>query len=384
MKKILTFWLVLALLISATVPVFATAVTAEPSDSVSEPSTDVSEPTDTDTPASTEDSEEKPSTGVSDRVTVDVSDDSITAIAAAVNGSNTVSVTNKDGQSFSVPTEALPALDYKYVVFCGSLSGFNEWMGSDKPFVVDSDGWWCSPGTTSGRCFQFSGSLFLGEKSVTSNRIYGFQEEKVNYANHNIGLKSDGSLYYASDVAEIYTISFVTGFDDLVLEDKYSANFVAPVLEREHYRFDGWYLDSDFTTPYTDSYAFVADITLYAKWTAAHEVKFVTGFDDYEVDSVWILDGDPLVIPTFAYSGYQFMAAYKDADFKEQFVDGTAVTGPMTLYLRWTELEVDYPSMISALDTKMEVLIYAVYAQTIITCAGVIVAVFFRRKSMGV
>lgn len=280
-------------------------------------------------------------------LTVNVSDDSIASIADAVNGSNTVSLTNKDGQSFSVPTDALPALDYKYVVFCGSLSGFNEWMGSDKPFVVDSDGWWCSPGTTSGRCFQFSGSRFLGEKTVSSNRINGFQEKKVNYANHSIALKGDGSLYYSSDVPESFTISFVTGFDDLVLSDKFSAGFVAPVLEYDNYNFDGWYLDSGFTTPYVTDYVFIADTTLYAKWTPYRTVTFDTGIDDYVVDSVSVLDGTAYSVPAFAYKGYDFAGAYTDSKYEHIFVDGTVVDSDITLYLKFEKKLYDVGELLS-------------------------------------
>ena len=45
---------------------------------------------------------------------------------------------------------------------------------------------------------------------------------------------------------------------------------------REGYRFDGWYLDEDFATPYDNSKPLMGDVTLYGKWVAA------------EIDDYWI------------------------------------------------------------------------------------------------
>ncbi len=68
-----------------------------------------------------------------------------------------------------------------------------------------------------------------------------------------------------------FRISFNSeGLDSPIADITYSADSMPalPTPERVGYIFSGWYMNSSYTTPYTDGilYLYMCDVTLYAKW----------------------------------------------------------------------------------------------------------------------
>lgn len=90
-----------------------------------------------------------------------------------------------------------------------------------------------------------------------------------------------------------YTVSFSVDTLSEPLDDIYYTAYSMPVLptpERVGYIFEGWYLDSAYTVPYTDGilYLYMSDVTLYAKWS---KEEFATN-GTYDIEfSTEILEG---------------------------------------------------------------------------------------------
>ena len=71
---------------------------------------------------------------------------------------------------------------------------------------------------------------------------------------------------------EEFSISFYSEGLDVPLSDMaYTARSIPklPTPTRVGYIFEGWYLDQNFTVPYSDQilYLYMTDVMLYAKWS---------------------------------------------------------------------------------------------------------------------
>lgn len=90
-----------------------------------------------------------------------------------------------------------------------------------------------------------------------------------------------------------YKISFHSdGLDAPVSDITYTANNMPnlPTPERLGYIFEGWYLDKDYTKPYSSGilYLYMRDVTLYAKWSKEEFVQDGT----YDIEyNAYIVDG---------------------------------------------------------------------------------------------
>lgn len=112
----------------------------------------------------------------------------------------------------------------------------------------------------------------------------------------------------------------------------------APASPSEYgYTFDGWYTDANGNNPFDFDTLITTDITLFAKWTPkSYKVTFKTDKDTpYHEQSV--------AYKNFATKpsapgkpGYIFDGWYEDEDCRDKFNFGTAITGDITLYAKWT------------------------------------------------
>lgn len=404
MRKLFSFILIFSLIFSLSLPAFAEeSEPSEPSASVSEPSEGGSDGGDT----STEPESSEPSEGGSgssgggsvtyslNGATVNVSDESIQAIAEAVVLANSSYVTDfeyADGSyipsvfATSLYTAVLKGGSYKviyvsvndvssppYVKYNSSEYYQTRYMtGAHQDYVFTGSKGYSSTDEVTYRTGSTSGT------AVSTSII-----DPIEWSNFDV-YDQDGNLVHEADyeVAISYDITFDTGFDDLTLDTVSDKDFVAPELTYEGYHFDGWYLDKDFSMPYTIGYEFKSNTTLYAKWTPYRTVSFVTGIDDYVLDSIKVLSGEAFTPPLFAYSGYEFIGAYTDEDYENQFVGGTIVEDDLTLYLRFEPIIYDYGALMTEQLNRLEVFIYVQMA-TIIVFAVVLIGFFFFRKRGG-
>lgn len=206
---------------------------------------------------------------VSDLPTVNISDESVQAIADAVTFNSTLSVSNKDGVVFDVPSEVSAYWNdytYKAYVIAGSTTAM--WYLSNTEFSARIGGSYLMI-TGNGASFFYRNGVF--EDNVYSNLSgnYGNQWNRfvsIQWSNFDI-LDENGAIYYSSDYRLYYDVFFDTGYDDLTVDSQTSDNLQLPTLKKAGYSFLGWYLDAEYTTPYTADYVFTSDTTLYAKWT---------------------------------------------------------------------------------------------------------------------
>lgn len=101
-----------------------------------------------------------------------------------------------------------------------------------------------------------------------------FEEEFTEWV-----LPIQSSNIYAEWIPNNYTITFVTGVDDLVVDPitaPYESYVELPVLSLMEYDFVGWFLDPEFDRPFNDSVMPLNGATLYAKWEAADDRSLIS------------------------------------------------------------------------------------------------------------
>lgn len=309
------------------------------------------EPTPEVTPTPTPETTTEPSESVSepsesvislDGATVNVSQESVEAIANAVAAtSDYQTVSNKNG--YSVPLyDVIPDVwdSYSYhAIFKGGNGYWYYMFGNSEMTVNGNTGAW----NNSSYRAEWNGST-LTVRSINSG--LGVKASNMYYSDFDL-YKTDGTLLWESDVPVAYTINFETGFDDLVIDSVSSTGFVAPEITYDGYKFAGWYFDSEYTLPYSNDFVFVSNTTLYAKWIPYRTVSFVTNIEGYEITPVLTLSGEGYYIPSFAYSGYEFIGAFTDEEMTEQFVDGTVIDSNITLYLKFSPVVYDMGALLT-------------------------------------
>ena len=112
----------------------------------------------------------------------------------------------------------------------------------------------------------------------------------------------------------------------------------APASPSEYgYNFEGWYTDANGNNPFDFDTLITTDITLFAKWTPkSYKVTFKT-------DKATPYHEQSVAYKNFAAkpsapgkTGYAFDGWYEDEDCHDEFNFGTAITGDITLYAKWT------------------------------------------------
>lgn len=202
--------------------------------------------------------------------------------------------------------------------------------------------------------------------NTTSSQSFSQDEtitDFIYFSNYDV-YDTDGNLIHAADVEgpgssepdpepePEYTISFVTGFEDLTVPSVSSKDFVAPSVSYDGYTFVAWYLDSGFTAQYTSDYTFTANTTLYAKWVSntpdpdpelepdpepevEYQISFVTGFEDLTYQNMSSKD---FVAPVPSYEGYSFAGWYLDEECTVKYSSAHVFTEDTTLYAKWIDI----------------------------------------------
>lgn len=144
------------------------------------------------------------------------------------------------------------------------------------------------------------------------------------------------------------TVSFDTQAGDVSAPDAISGDpgmtVSDPVLQRDGYRFTGWYLDPDCTVPFNFDTPVQEDMTLYAGWeeiTAQQvTVSFDTQAEGITNPAPQVMDkGGTAVSPSVDRDGYTFTGWYLDPECTEPFDFTTPVQENTTLYAGWEQTE---------------------------------------------
>lgn len=107
----------------------------------------------------------------------------------------------------------------------------------------------------------------------------------------------------------------------------------APV--REGYRFEGWYLDQDYTSQPTYPLALTSDVSLYAKWTRLFNVTYVTnGGSEVEASQTDVVETSPRTYRDgFVFEGWYTNPRLTGAQVRFPYTP----TNDVTLYAKWSE-----------------------------------------------
>lgn len=299
MKKILCVFAASVALFAASVP----SVWAMPIDDTGDavtPAVEALEPVDevvdTDTVIDVTD----PSTG--DRMTVDISEESIDQIATAVlSASNSLSYV-ADYEILSgvwLPSDFVFNRNTVYVNY-SNRTVFSSDTGSYFVEFRPDQYWkmWLSFKDTGNSdhlncyCGYSSGEELVCKTDVAGCALSTSVDNPGDYilwSNFDV-YDGDNNLIHSADFVRsvepsVFNVSFVTGIDGYTLPSQSSNNLTLPVPSYEGYVFHGWFLDADFSTPYTSDYVFTADTTLYAKFEPLPEMAFFHEviFDAFDV-----------------------------------------------------------------------------------------------------
>lgn len=205
--------------------------------------------------------------GTTEMLTVNISEESISAIAQAV-----AATTNIYASDYEIePGVYIPSavFDYPYfVIFSNPTRDYWSCIGSTEPITVsesriDADAY---------EYYCYTANVFVsieGREWIT-NTGYDFQcSFAVNggfcYSSFDIVDDATGETVHVSDFKDP-VISFDTGDTGLIIDSQLASSFSLPNVSAPGYSFAGWYLDPEYTVLYTSGYEFTDDTTLYAKF----------------------------------------------------------------------------------------------------------------------
>lgn len=233
---------------------------------------------------------------------VDVSDNSVSAIADAVTQANNemfnTGIDGGQGYNLQFPKNTLD--DYPYLTI---------WLSEDYPnyyFVCYSK----DPVQYSFRGDRVTDAEYNGNAMYNmfacrvdldiDPAIYSWADARYTYAmaldfipsvaeiawsSYDIYNLADDTLVHPADSVSVNpTVSFDTGISGLVYPDQALNSLELPQPTYEGLHFSGWYLDPEFKNVFTVSNAPAVDFTLYGKWSAEtpmstfHQAVF-SGFD---------------------------------------------------------------------------------------------------------
>ena len=144
------------------------------------------------------------------------------------------------------------------------------------------------------------------------------------------------------------TVSFDTQAGDVSAPDAISGNpgmtVSDPVLQRDGYRFTGWYLDPDCTVPFNFDTPVQEDVTLYAGWEEIAAQQVTVSFDAQaegvtNPSSQVVDEGGTAVSPELDRDGYVLTGWYLDPECTQPFDFSTPIDQDMTLYAGWEQTE---------------------------------------------
>ena len=122
--------------------------------------------------------------------------------------------------------------------------------------------------------------------------------------------------------------------------------------EKQDFIFDGWFTDTDCTEEYSFSNKVTKSFTLYAKWKQdelpvepPEDIFFTVTFDanghGVAPAPQTIKQGLTATQPApLSEDGFTFGGWYKDSACTDEFDFSTPITADLTLYAKWTEVEI--------------------------------------------
>lgn len=184
-----------------------------------------------------------------------------------------------------------------------------------------------------------------------------YDEDLEEYVPWDFAQTVTGNLtLYALWEKEEYTVTFNNEGDITTAKVKYEENAVAPTLSKEHYTFEGWFTEPEFTNEWDfDSDLVTEAITLFAKWEIKKYNVTVYSFGE-EIEELSITYNELITgLPSLNEEGYVFDGWYSDSDFENEWNVATGkIQGDMTLYAKWIVIP-DAPTNVKVAQGNLQV-----------------------------
>jgi uncharacterized repeat protein (TIGR02543 family) len=137
--------------------------------------------------------------------------------------------------------------------------------------------------------------------------------------------------FYAKYTINIYNISY---YDNTTLlpslspsSANYSVSYTLPKPSKPGYRFDAWYLNTDFTGQQykeTITWNFLTDIKFYAKYSVTYSITYKDGTNTLTLEPTFGVTSEQYTLPSGpSKTGYTFNAWYIYDNFSGQSYTGT-------------------------------------------------------------
>ena len=166
-----------------------------------------------------------------------------------------------------------------------------------------------------------------------------FDADFTDAAGDVITVEDDMTLYARIETTGPYTISFENTGDYDIPDQEYEEGETL-VLELDMFKtghvFDGWYVDPDFETPFTDTTMPAENMTLYANWTPIEYTILFDTDDGEALDPLRLEYGDSLDLPEpQAPEGMTFVGWFWDPDFENPLDIDTMPAYAIFLYAKF-------------------------------------------------
>ena len=186
------------------------------------------------------------------------------------------------------------------------------------------------------------------EESSTNNENTTIKEETTTGNNENTTTTQNDVPTEVEDNKEYVTISFNTGVSGISMENQKvekNSKFTPNTLSYDGYKFDGWYIDSEFKYLYNGTAN--TTLTLYAKFIKIHTVTYKYENGDI-ISSERVLDNESVVsVPTVdTIVGKTFVGwTLNNSDFNLE----SAITADIILVAKYETIEAT--SQVSVLNS---------------------------------
>ncbi len=135
--------------------------------------------------------------------------------------------------------------------------------------------------------------------------------------------------------ADVLVFDSTLGHDAVVIDGNAGDTFTAPTFDTTK-QFLGWYLDKEYTTPFTATTMPEGIVNVYAKWKVGI-IRFNTNKAGISVPDIEGNPGEAITLPTLVDEEDKFVGWYTDSAFTTPFNQTTLPEGVTQLYAKWRD-----------------------------------------------
>lgn len=216
--------------------------------------------------------------------------------------------------------------------------------------------------------FVFDGQKITQMPSVTRNGYVfkgWFRDSNLTQSFDTNSEITANLILYAKWDKQIYTLNYNTNISNYTIPSRnltYLSEIVVNPVTYLGYEFLGWYLDSNYQTPFINGQLIQSNTTLYARWNRiSYEVTFEMNGSS-PINPLKVFYGEPITVAQVPVRvGYEFKGFFFDEHFQSALDNNFVVYGDTKLYAKWEKSSynliyqhMDLDSQITSVDVLFE------------------------------